>query len=140
MLICSCYCRKTRPKLTARIFWQLFLCALIGLVTSIDLWAWFFYYFLSSLFNHLCYCFSATFTQYLSLLGIKYTSATFACAFINMVPVLTFLSALPFGYVYLDRKSKIDHMSLQPYTVVTSQQCHNSNILAIFGKYWAIII
>ncbi|KAJ8633526.1 hypothetical protein MRB53_026862 [Persea americana] len=70
--------RKTRPKLTARIFWQLFLCALIG----------------------------ATFTQYLSLLGIKYTSATFACAFINMVPVLTFLSALPFGLESADMKSK----------------------------------
>lgn len=35
-------------------------------------------------------------TQYLFLLGIEYTSATFSCAFLNMVPVFTFLMALPF--------------------------------------------
>ncbi|ONI07724.1 hypothetical protein PRUPE_5G135800 [Prunus persica] len=36
-------------------------------------------------------------TQYFFLLGIQYTSATFACAFINMVPMITFIMALPFG-------------------------------------------
>ncbi|KAL3651061.1 hypothetical protein CASFOL_007464 [Castilleja foliolosa] len=39
----------------------------------------------------------ASATQYLFLLGIEYTSATFSCAFLNMVPVVTFLMALPFG-------------------------------------------
>ncbi|KAK6146555.1 hypothetical protein DH2020_020424 [Rehmannia glutinosa] len=39
----------------------------------------------------------ASATQYLFLLGIEYTSATFSCAFLNMVPVITFLMALPFG-------------------------------------------
>ncbi|XVF22250.1 hypothetical protein REPUB_Repub12eG0157400 [Reevesia pubescens] len=61
--------RKSRPKLTARILCQLFLNALIG----------------------------ATLTQYFFLIGLEYTSATFACAFINMVPAITFMLALPFG-------------------------------------------
>ncbi|KAL5096924.1 hypothetical protein RYX36_001251 [Vicia faba] len=53
-------------------------------------------------FRILCYLFfsgivGASVTQYFFLLGIQYTSATFACAFLNMVPVVTFLLALPFG-------------------------------------------
>ncbi|XVE73591.1 hypothetical protein DITRI_Ditri11bG0131000 [Diplodiscus trichospermus] len=61
--------RKSRPKLTARVFCQLFLNALIG----------------------------GTLTQYFLLLGLEYTSATFSCAFLNMVPAVTFILALPFG-------------------------------------------
>ncbi|XP_028764733.1 WAT1-related protein At3g30340-like [Neltuma alba] len=61
--------RNGRPKLTFRILCYLFLSALFG--TSL--------------------------TQYFYLLGIQDTSATFACAFINMVPVVTFIMALPFG-------------------------------------------
>ncbi|CAB4280346.1 unnamed protein product [Prunus armeniaca] len=61
--------RTSRPKLTLRILFFLFLSAIVG--TSI--------------------------TQYFFLLGIQYTSATFACAFINMVPMITFIMALPFG-------------------------------------------
>ncbi|KAK4271732.1 hypothetical protein QN277_020379 [Acacia crassicarpa] len=60
--------RNGRPKLTLKILCYLFLSALLG----------------SSL------------TQYFYLLGIQDTSATFACAFINMVPVVTFIMALPF--------------------------------------------
>ncbi|PIA34956.1 hypothetical protein AQUCO_03700306v1 [Aquilegia coerulea] len=70
--------RKSRPNLTAGILSHLFLSALIG----------------------------ATFTQYFFLLGMQYTSATFACAFINVVPVLTFVMALPFGLETVDIKSK----------------------------------
>ncbi|KAF3612661.1 putative methyltransferase PMT18 [Capsicum annuum] len=61
--------RNTRPKLTPQILCYLFLSAIVG----------------------------ASLTQYLFLLGIQYTSATFACAFLNMVPVITFLMALLFG-------------------------------------------
>ncbi|XVF72906.1 hypothetical protein PTKIN_Ptkin12aG0158200 [Pterospermum kingtungense] len=61
--------RKSRPKLTAWMLCQLFLNALIG----------------------------ATLTQYFLLLGLEYTSATFSCAFLNMVPAITFMLALPFG-------------------------------------------
>ncbi|XP_054801155.1 WAT1-related protein At3g30340-like [Prosopis cineraria] len=61
--------RNGRPKLTVRILCYLFLSALVG--TSL--------------------------TQYFYLLGIHDTSATFACAFINMVPVVTFIMAFPFG-------------------------------------------
>ncbi|KAG8374495.1 hypothetical protein BUALT_Bualt10G0000800 [Buddleja alternifolia] len=61
--------RRNRPKLTFGILCHLFLSAIIG----------------------------ASLTQYLFLLGVEYTSATFACAFLNMVPVVTFLLALPFG-------------------------------------------
>ncbi|KAH7841173.1 hypothetical protein Vadar_026637 [Vaccinium darrowii] len=60
--------RNRRPKLTFGILCHLFLSAIVG----------------------------ASLTQYFFLLGIQYTSATFSCAFINMVPVITFLMALPF--------------------------------------------
>ncbi|KAI5677616.1 hypothetical protein M9H77_08566 [Catharanthus roseus] len=38
----------------------------------------------------------ATLSQYFFLVGLKYTSATYSCAFINIVPVVTFIVALPF--------------------------------------------
>ncbi|KAJ1426144.1 EamA domain [Sesbania bispinosa] len=62
--------RNQRPRLTFQILCFLFLSAIVG----------------------------ASITQYFFLLGIQYTSATFACAFVNMVPVVTFIMALPFGY------------------------------------------
>ncbi|KAM3357841.1 WAT1-related protein [Capsicum galapagoense] len=61
--------KNNRPKLTPQILCSLFLSAIVG----------------------------ASLTQYLFLLGMEYTSATFSCAFLNMVPVITFLLALPFG-------------------------------------------
>ncbi|RDX69213.1 WAT1-related protein [Mucuna pruriens] len=61
--------RNDRPRLTFRILCYLFISAIVG----------------------------ASVTQYFFLLGIQYTSATFACAFVNMVPVVTFMMALPFG-------------------------------------------
>ncbi|XP_057773626.1 WAT1-related protein At4g01440-like isoform X2 [Salvia miltiorrhiza] len=61
--------RGSRPKLTFSILCNLFVSAVIG----------------------------ASVTQYLFLLGIEYTSATFSCAFLNLVPVFTFIMALPFG-------------------------------------------
>ncbi|XP_009780606.1 WAT1-related protein At3g30340 [Nicotiana tabacum] len=70
--------RNTRPKLTSRILCYLFLSAIVG----------------------------ASLTQYLFLLGIQYTSATFACAFVNMVPVITFLMALPFGLETINTKDR----------------------------------
>ncbi|OMO82340.1 Drug/metabolite transporter [Corchorus olitorius] len=48
----------------------------------------------------------ATLTQYFFLLGLEYTSATFSCAFINMVPAITFMLALPFGLEKLDIRNK----------------------------------
>ncbi|KAL8095492.1 hypothetical protein AgCh_036797 [Apium graveolens] len=47
-----------------------------------------------------------TLTQYLFLLGLKFTSATFTCAFINMVPVNTFIMAFPFGLEKVNLKHK----------------------------------
>ncbi|KAL6131190.1 hypothetical protein ACLB2K_069566 [Fragaria x ananassa] len=70
--------RKNRPELTARIICHLFFSALIGI----------------------------TFTQYFFLLGLQYTSATYASAFSNMVPVYTFLLALPFGLEKVSIRSK----------------------------------
>ncbi|XP_027152495.1 WAT1-related protein At3g30340-like [Coffea eugenioides] len=37
----------------------------------------------------------ATLTQYFFLVGLRYTSPTYTCAFINVVPVITFMLALP---------------------------------------------
>ncbi|KAM1069061.1 hypothetical protein TB1_001035 [Malus domestica] len=70
--------RKSRTELTSRILCHLFISALIGI----------------------------TFTHYLFLLGLQYTSATYSCAFINMVPVNTFLLALPFGLEKVNIKNK----------------------------------
>ncbi|CAN6568462.1 unnamed protein product [Malus baccata var. baccata] len=47
-----------------------------------------------------------TFTQYLILLGLQDTFATYSCAFINMVLVNTFLLALPFGLEKVNIKNK----------------------------------
>ncbi|KAL9685290.1 hypothetical protein QQ045_022738 [Rhodiola kirilowii] len=59
----------------------------------------------------LCYLFfsgliGVTLTQYLFLLGLEYTTATFACAFLNIVPVTTFLMALPFGFEKVKIRNK----------------------------------
>ncbi|KAK9122409.1 hypothetical protein Syun_020026 [Stephania yunnanensis] len=70
--------RKSRHSLTTGILCSLFISALVG----------------------------ATTTQYFFLMGIQYTSASFACAFINMVPALTFLMALPFRLESLNINSK----------------------------------
>ncbi|KAL8495430.1 hypothetical protein ACS0TY_019536 [Phlomoides rotata] len=71
--------RGSWNKLTARLIGQMFLCALLGLTLS----------------------------QYLFLVGLDYTSATFTCAFINLVPVVTFVLALALRMekVNLKRKS-----------------------------------
>ncbi|XP_010941182.1 WAT1-related protein At3g30340 [Elaeis guineensis] len=70
--------RKTRPKLTTEIIVYLFFSAMFG--TSL--------------------------TQYLFFFGLRNTTATFACAFLNMVPVLTFLIALPFRLETLNVKTR----------------------------------
>ncbi|KAI3693734.1 hypothetical protein L1987_76686 [Smallanthus sonchifolius] len=69
--------RKSETKLTYSIVFYLFLNAILG----------------------------ASLTQYLFLLGIQYTSATFSCAFLNMVPVITFIMSLPFGLERVNIKS-----------------------------------
>ncbi|KAJ8562970.1 hypothetical protein K7X08_031422 [Anisodus acutangulus] len=57
-----------------------------------------------------CLFFSAllggTLTQYFVLIGLKYTSTTFSCAFINMVPINTFIMALLLGEENINIKSK----------------------------------
>ncbi|KAL7158581.1 hypothetical protein ABFS83_02G153600 [Erythranthe nasuta] len=70
--------RTSWVKLTACVIGQMFLCALLGL----------------------------TLTQYLFLVGLDYTTATFTCAFINMVPVITFILALPLGMEKVNTKGK----------------------------------
>ncbi|KAK7324227.1 hypothetical protein VNO77_27756 [Canavalia gladiata] len=47
-----------------------------------------------------------TLPQYLFLLGLEYTSATFSCAFLNTVPVFTFIMAVPFGIEKVNMQSK----------------------------------
>lgn len=69
--------RKTRPKMTLEIFVYLFFSAVLG----------------------------ASLTQWLFFVGLRYTTATFACAFINMTPMFTFVVALPFGMEKLNLKT-----------------------------------
>ncbi|KAK6941554.1 EamA domain [Dillenia turbinata] len=49
--------------------------------------------------------FGASLTQYCFLLGMEHTSATFSCAFINLVPVFTFVMAVPFRLETVNIKS-----------------------------------
>ncbi|KAI3834153.1 hypothetical protein MKW98_018203 [Papaver atlanticum] len=72
------------PKLTMKIFWQLFLCSLIG----------------------------ATASQCFYYVGLKYSTATIACALENLIPAITFLMAIPFkmekiGVKKLQEQAKI---------------------------------
>ncbi|OVA13580.1 Drug/metabolite transporter [Macleaya cordata] len=60
--------RKTMPKLTKPILFQLFLCSILG----------------------------ATLNQCLYFLGLKYSTPTIACALNNLLPAITFLMAIPF--------------------------------------------
>ncbi|XP_071705290.1 WAT1-related protein At3g30340-like [Rutidosis leptorrhynchoides] len=69
--------RKSEAKLTYNILFNLFISAILG----------------------------ASLSQYLFLLGIQYTSATFTCAFLNLVPVITFVMSLPFGLESVNIKS-----------------------------------
>ncbi|XP_050238344.1 WAT1-related protein At3g30340-like [Mercurialis annua] len=75
----ACYReRKSRPKITFQILFYIFLGALLGI----------------------------TMAQYLFLWGLELTSASFACAFLNMVPADTFILALIFGLEKVNLKSK----------------------------------
>ncbi|GMJ06315.1 Usually multiple acids move in and out Transporters 32 [Hibiscus trionum] len=76
--------RNSRPKLTPRILCYLFCSAIVG----------------------------ASLTQYFILLGIQYTTATFSSAFINMVPVVTFIMALPFRIETVNLKSNSGRMKI----------------------------
>ncbi|CAN8308806.1 unnamed protein product [Cochlearia groenlandica] len=73
--------RKTRPKLTISISCQLFFCALFG----------------------------ASLMQYFFLLGLSYTSATLGSAFFALMPALTFIMALIFGFEKLRMKTKVGY-------------------------------
>ncbi|XP_042489044.1 WAT1-related protein At5g07050-like [Macadamia integrifolia] len=68
--------RKIRPKMTFRIFIQLFVLGLLGPVIDQN-----FYY-----------------------AGLKYTSPTFSCAMSNMLPAMTFVMAVLFRMEKLDLK------------------------------------
>lgn len=125
--------RKSRPALTAYILCQLFFSALIGV----------------------------TLTQYLFLLGLQYTSAMFSCAFINMVPVITFLLSLPFGLEKVNMKSNCGRAKVlgtviciggallltlykgtplnNPHSLATTHIANHANMMvSVKTKRWAI--
>ncbi|XP_011025313.1 PREDICTED: WAT1-related protein At3g30340-like [Populus euphratica] len=93
--------RKSRPRLTASIFCHLFLGALFGLAL----------------------------TQYLFLKGLEYISATLACAFLNTVPVNTFILALLFGIEKASMTSKAGRTK-----VLGTLICMGGAVLLIFYK------
>ncbi|XP_022140124.1 WAT1-related protein At3g30340-like isoform X1 [Momordica charantia] len=93
--------RKTRPQLTAYILFLLFISSLVGL----------------------------TLTLYLFLIGLQYTSATFSCAFLNLVPVNTFILAVLFGMEKVDMKSKGGRAK-----VLGTLVCISGNLILILYK------
>ncbi|XP_059073649.1 WAT1-related protein At2g39510-like [Cryptomeria japonica] len=70
--------RKTRPRLTFTIFCEIFISSLFGI----------------------------TLNQIFYYSGLKYTTATFASALINLIPVITFLMAIIFRMEKVDFKSR----------------------------------
>ncbi|XP_073132619.1 WAT1-related protein At1g09380-like [Henckelia pumila] len=70
--------RKTRPKLTKSILFQIFLCSIFGVTV-----------------NQITY-----------FVGLKYSTPTIACALSNINPALTFLLAVPLGLEKLGVRSK----------------------------------
>ncbi|KAF5182542.1 Wat1-related protein [Thalictrum thalictroides] len=60
--------RKTLPKITSQIVFQMFLCSVLG----------------------------ATMNQCLYFLGLKHSSPTITCALNNLLPAVTFIMAVPF--------------------------------------------
>ncbi|XP_039129453.1 WAT1-related protein At5g07050-like [Dioscorea cayenensis subsp. rotundata] len=76
--------RKGRPKMTFKIFLQIFVLALLGPVIDQN-----FYY-----------------------AGLKYTSPSFACAISNMLPAMTFVMAVIFRMEKLDLKRVICQVKL----------------------------
>ncbi|KAI3445455.1 hypothetical protein Pfo_002120 [Paulownia fortunei] len=70
--------RKTRPKMTLSIFFQIFLCSIFGVTV-----------------NQITY-----------FVGLKNSTPTIACALTNINPAVTFIMAVPFGLEKLGLKSK----------------------------------
>ncbi|GAB4835644.1 hypothetical protein Ancab_000552 [Ancistrocladus abbreviatus] len=70
--------RKTRPKITWQILFQVFLCSLFG----------------------------ATGNQVFYFLGLKKSTATISCAMTNILPAITFILAVPFGLEVLGIKRR----------------------------------
>ncbi|CAA0834639.1 WAT1-related protein [Striga hermonthica] len=70
--------RKTRPNMTLSIFFQIFLCSILGVTV-----------------NQITY-----------FVGLKNSTPTIACALSNINPAVTFIMALPFGLEKLGLKSK----------------------------------
>ncbi|KAJ7007986.1 hypothetical protein NC653_006882 [Populus alba x Populus x berolinensis] len=70
-----------------------------------------------------------TLTQYLFLKGLEYIPATFACAFLNTVPVNTFILALIFGIEKARMTSKAGRTK-----VLGALICMGGAVLLIFYK------
>ncbi|XP_057862298.2 WAT1-related protein At1g21890 [Cryptomeria japonica] len=70
--------RNERPPLTCTIFWQIFLLALAGISVS----------------------------QNLFFIGLAYTSATFAAAISNLLPIFTSVMTIAFRYEKVDIRTK----------------------------------
>lgn len=98
--------RNNRPKLTPIVLFYIFCSAIVG--TSL--------------------------TQYFFLLGIQNTSATFASAFINMVPVITFIMAIPFGLETLNIKSNSGRAKIMGTLV-----CFGGTLLLTLYKGMALL-
>ncbi|KAG9138723.1 hypothetical protein Leryth_021027 [Lithospermum erythrorhizon] len=76
--------RKTRPKLTFSIIFQIFLCSIFGVSV----------------------------TQITYFVGLKNSTPTIACALSNITPAVTFIFAVPFGLEKLGFKTKAGQAKL----------------------------
>ncbi|KAE9445773.1 hypothetical protein C3L33_22329, partial [Rhododendron williamsianum] len=82
--------RKTRPKMTRVIFFQIFLSSIFG----------------------------ATINQVLYFVGLHNSTPTIACALSNLLPALTFILAVPFGVflLFLSSQARMGENYSAPYT------------------------
>ena len=108
--LCS---RKAQPKITFRVFMQIFVLALLGLVSF-----FFFFFFFSCIIANMqthqsssCVDIQSDQSKFVWIdrpvidqnfyyAGLKLTSPTFSCAMSNMLPAMTFVMAVIFRYDY----------------------------------------
>ncbi|KAL3843566.1 hypothetical protein ACJIZ3_000969 [Penstemon smallii] len=102
--------RKTRPKMSLSIFFQIFLCSIFGVTV-----------------NQITY-----------FVGLKNSTPTIACALSNINPAVTFVMAIPFGLEKLGLKSKAGQAKVLGTTICVGGALllsfYNGPMVNIIGK------
>ncbi|XP_057831598.2 WAT1-related protein At5g07050 isoform X3 [Cryptomeria japonica] len=97
--------RKTRPKLTIRIFGEIFICSFLGISLNMN-----FYY-----------------------TGLSYTTATFSTALLNLVPAITFLMAIVFRGIKIQLWPSPFDLSRYTKSNTTTEDFTKGSLFVVMG-------